>query len=117
MRISDWSSDVCSSDLNDVARHMIKSIFSFYCGCRLPDHCAYRRVDPDHTRFLGNAYRRAVTHHSVTCLDIHNRRHRRGFIGRLINLVAQALLGPAVIQHSSEEHTSELHSIMSNSYA
>src|SRR3546814_16303117 len=35
MRISDWSSDVCSSDLPDIVRSMTPEMFFDYLGVRL----------------------------------------------------------------------------------
>src|SRR3546814_10722898 len=95
MRISDWSSDVCSSDLSHGRRSGVEGSF-----------CARRR---------------------------HSRRHRPGTIWRnqprhsraseddqLFNSLWHFALGPrspAGNRAKSEEHTSELPSLMRTSYA
>src|SRR3546814_10877209 len=108
MRISDWSSDVCSSDL----------------------HAAARRIDT-----LVVADRRADHHHVIDdrrlrgCDDFAS--EQRLFAGRHLHfaVIAEALaelagLGidgdQAVVERAeerSEEHTSELQSLMRISYA
>src|SRR3546814_7351785 len=92
MRISDWSSDVCSSDLGNrraIARH---SAFRSWCG---PRPCP---------RSMGGVHARIKR---ALCLD-----HR---------LPSQALgefSRRSAVQHArSEEHTSELQSLMRISYA
>src|SRR3546814_6723281 len=95
MRISDWSSDVCSSDLHGV--HAVER--------RLPVGCAVEGADHDlvstrgHHRFRaphGAAYRPAAFH----------------------QVAADRRAGKAVgAGDRSEEHTSELQSLMRISYA
>src|SRR3546814_8170775 len=92
MRISDWSSDVCSSDLSHAS------------GCRPPDRsacCHDRRAGhpalPKHCRGSGGLSR--LTHG----------RHRRHGLPW-----AQSYYGSFP---RSEEHTSELQSLMRISYA
>src|SRR3546814_3826911 len=105
MRISDWSSDVCSSDLKDAA------------GRADLDDARAELVQPAHlaARFLG-----AVDHRRL--LAVHRRRQSAavampagradrpacGEDARSRNIAALA---------RSEEHTSELQSLMRISYA
>src|SRR3546814_5282384 len=118
MRISDWSSDVCSSDLSAGIASRPKSqsaadpgaaaLLDFCArphgrvGGASPDqrrgqHCdaayrAYRCADPAHLQSTGRLYR-------------HDAR-------------AAAFLHPAPLwRDKSEEHTSELQSLMRISYA
>src|SRR3546814_10602335 len=135
MRISDWSSDVCSSDLRDVV-HCLGDVID-----RGDRHLPARK--PEQRQPLGHRvadllYRleeviRAVdlvhlagfrrTHHRTRPVDA--KRHRRFVTNDLLGLVlgteirmAEAL---AFIEHvfaeRSEEHTSELQSLMRISYA
>src|SRR3546814_3397467 len=104
MRISDWSSDVCSSDLADRCRYRLAPLVGNLRprdegrvrdpGRHRPQHrrCAAGDVEPQGTS--GTAERR------------HIQRHR-------VRLLPQ---GPQVLLRS-EEHTSELQSLMRNSYA
>src|SRR3546814_4564715 len=87
MRISDWSSDVCSSDL----------------------HAADRAVDPGHAALVrpacprADGHRCAVRGSSAVRPDNSGLRSGRSEESRKI--------------HRSEEHTSELQSLMRLSYA
>src|SRR3546814_5349453 len=64
MRISDWSSDVCSSDLAARQRRLFQQAPGFITILRGPDHIfefvndAYRRMFGDRD-FLGNTVRQA----------------------------------------------------------
>src|SRR3546814_2922288 len=89
MRISDWSSDVCSSDLFPV--------FPFFTG-------ALRAVRQSRQQQQGD---------DVGDLDhrIH-RRSRRVLVG-----IADRVAGHGRLMGRSEEHTSELQSLMRISYA
>src|SRR3546814_7431694 len=97
MRISDWSSDVCSSDLLDV---------------------------------IARGRRRAALKSDVACIVLikssSGERWTAGFVAPdvdLVGVVADLLLGCRCEGDSlartgrSEEHTSELQSLMRNSYA
>src|SRR3546814_4594618 len=94
MRISDWSSDVCSSDL----RRQIPKPRNLYCChfsaqrymlmCR---RCRPVAADSSHTAYL--------------------------VVQLAIKLLEQARLPRASLRHRSEEHTSELQSLMRISYA
>src|SRR3546814_6305841 len=109
MRISDWSSDVCSSDLADFGEHVVAQ------GC----HAADGRGDVfvGHLRASGNdlvkrgdgrfgvAARLRVHHGSLRGFSGDAARRRRGWAN------ANCACG------RSEEHTSELQSLMRISYA
>src|SRR3546814_4140601 len=122
MRISDWSSDVCSSDLffDQIANnllHVTADIADFSELGRL--HLYERRVGQlgQAARNFGLAAARGAYHQDVL---------GRHFVPKR---VGQALPPPAVAQRHgdsplgllltdrSEEHTSELQSLMRNSYA
>src|SRR3546814_10237156 len=94
MRISDWSSDVCSSDLEDIAlRRQADPV-----GVRKPRNHNIQQVE-------------AADHHDVGRVleesdgGVHDGRHHR----------TQSLRKDHVAR--SEEHTSELQSLMRISYA
>src|SRR3546814_5158328 len=93
MRISDWSSDVCSSDLLDlqpldvVLLHILHDFLNQFVLVRTV------RIEPEHRRHA----RIARTRH-----------------GQLHPIANRRVLGLA---HRSEEHTSELQSLMRISYA
>src|SRR3546814_1031155 len=99
MRISDWSSDVCSSDLQTLLIHIgrLTSAFAGRCGQRrlfpIPVH------DKRQTKFAiirGNCFRRLRTVWRIP----------------ISRSSTQNQYGPR-----SEEHTSELQSLMRISYA
>src|SRR3546814_8911550 len=85
MRISDWSSDVCSSDLIAADAHVSILLFD-------------RAIDPDLT-------------HPAVVRDQHDRCIRQSIYGYA------AGSGNATRPGRSEEHTSELQSLMRISYA
>src|SRR3546814_9655004 len=91
MRISDWSSDVCSSDLIDVG------VFGFdpYLADRVDAELADERDIPD----VGIIFLFAAEDTAGLIIDRH-----RGVAG-------------VVFPFRSEEHTSELQSLMRISYA
>src|SRR3546814_1105315 len=119
MRISDWSSDVCSSDLNDVIRSAIEGSKQ-----RIPLGIRSSPTDefqPVHGR---NLPARAV-HRAIPAVP-ENR--RRGFPldhvahGPDTQRAGQRTSRPGAdcdgrAAHRSEEHTSELPSLMRSSYA
>src|SRR3546814_8532553 len=100
MRISDWSSDVCSSDL---------------ASRRQTRHATRRR---GHAR-RGSAFQPAATDRSASAGNPGRvpqlaRRRRRGMTKAR---PGSRPLAPAIAPARSEEHTSELQSLMRNSYA
>src|SRR3546814_5289964 len=111
MRISDWSSDVCSSDL--VARVLIAR-----CSHFLPFRIGVANAillheRPDGERLaafdiIGMGLRQPL----IIRLDF-GRSHRRGGLGRRRAIGRRRGFGG----ERSEEHTSELQSLMRISYA
>src|SRR3546814_7981168 len=97
MRMSDWSSDVCSSDLTDR--------FGFVCGYTLvaddhrlrPTHADQARQEPRHTTI------RAEPDHSISSGKMRRSRGQH-------HVTTDR-------ETRSEEHTSELQSLMRISYA
>src|SRR3546814_2492607 len=98
MRISDWSSDVCSSDLAALPVHFVDEGDDRHVAQpTYLEQLARLRLDA-----LGG-----VDHH-------HRGVHRRQ---RAIGVLGKILVPRRVEQVRSEEHTSELQSLMRNSYA
>src|SRR3546814_6856564 len=108
MRISDWSSDVCSSDLPD------------------------QHVQDAHVEYVPGTH--LLFHHRFAGLGVIHRRHARVSCGQSailtvngpcsasadanrIAVAAQQHAVPEVTATRSEEHTSELQSLMRISYA
>src|SRR3546814_9436942 len=124
MRISDWSSDVCSSDLADPVR-IDKS-----CGGKLVHRIleTVNAVDPDEAlqcfgpgrpapanpSLIGRQQRIGLLRPGVVDEqdDIAALREQLNRIIPLVSLVEEAVIGVR-----SEEHTSELQSLMRISYA
>src|SRR3546814_1055665 len=114
MRISDWSSDVCSSDLQ------------FVLGCRLAgsggrriDHLDIDAVRPGE-RFLEAGAQRseAVEADAGGQRRLQRRGERVGIEGRADGEAQRLLhLAQEAGRLRSEEHTSELQSLMRTSYA
>src|SRR3546814_6335708 len=106
MRISDWSSDVCSSDLA-VRSRIYRGMVAAH---RRPDHL------PD--LFGAAAQKRLLSRRSAAGCDVANRRDEaRGIILLHEMPAAQRPMRHAVRAGRSEEHTSELQSLMRISYA
>src|SRR3546814_7970671 len=117
MRISDWSSDVCSSDLGGIVQRLAARLLE--CRTLLLDLGRVAKAVDHHLRALGrqrlrigkpDPRRRAgndggftLEKHGLLLLD------QKPFVpGR----------DPGLSKHGrSEEHTSELQSLMRNSYA
>src|SRR3546814_1479197 len=119
MRISDWSSDVCSSDLDFVRQFVGVLIFRFESGLlggeRLNGRLFLeRQID----RRAGDL---AETPHRVIREADRHLDPSPALGGDRLGLGLQ-LLGdeaiekPDVLQPRSEEHTSELQSLLRNSY-
>src|SRR3546814_6666593 len=105
MRISDWSSDVCSSDL---------------CHVRL-GRCADELFDG--RRLSGHEFR--VLPEILACRSPHHRQGHRALPCRLLARLsdvggataARQGVRPRLSPQRSEEHTSEIQSLMRISYA
>src|SRR3546814_1933955 len=111
MRISDWSSDVCSSDLDDarlVAARAQRQRFERICELAvdievLPD--LHRSEPRQQVLTLPLVHRMAANHCGAD--PVH-----RPLVGRGIAIVALVLGGIGLLVRRSEEHTSELQSLM-----
>src|SRR3546814_3021264 len=106
MRISDWSSDVCSSDLP--LSHAPSR------PDHATDHVDERRIDVLPNRIIGviTAYREFALYKSQR----HSLHHQRVVHAQHINAIAQPRRAIHPVDRS-EEHTSELPSLMRISYA
>src|SRR3546814_5772052 len=114
MRISDWSSDVCSSDLHAGAAGVDREL-------RVPGR------DDHHERNASDRHRRDRSDDRVANARAaivwprplsSGRRHRAGVRrGRLVNLTGTTGALLDAYNRRSEEHTSELQSLMRISYA
>src|SRR3546814_10807588 len=105
MRISDWSSDVCSSDLNRVD------------DPRRGEHDHHANYDRDE-----HLHRRAAEEPQKANDDDRDDRQRaeQAVAQQAENVVGQAFkvcLRKSRLRYRSEEHTSELQSLMRISYA
>src|SRR3546814_9538827 len=110
MRISDWSSDVCSSDL----KHKYSIAFSRQYIAPVQFRTGPRRFAFDHDRHAGERNARTIGNNSLnTLLHPANGPIRPRLDGNnaVINAEIKRLL------FRSEEHTSELQSLMRISYA
>src|SRR3546814_7676372 len=97
MLISDWSSDVCSSDLTATTVHVVDDAADFFLGQRL--------VDDRQRHALGQHFRQQGA--------------AGGGLDEVIELLALlfGVIEQADLDLRSEEHTSELQSLMRISYA
>src|SRR3546814_4563000 len=120
MRISDWSSDVCSSDLVGLAQAALDAAELGDVGVRGHEAAAGHRVAAD----LDDA---AVGHHAFGQVRAARAHEGKAPLQRAFEVAAWRLPGqrPATEvgdrtadpQQRSEEHTSELQSLMRISYA
>src|SRR3546814_3179231 len=116
MRISDWSSDVCSSDLarplRGLARGVLRQLWHLWCQGRR-QRAAHRR--------RGAARRRPIFAQRRLCTEYPYRRETAGRRALQRTRPASGRVRPAdrAAQRRlrSEEHTSELQSLMRISYA
>src|SRR3546814_2287410 len=127
MRISDWSSDVCSSDLHPERAHRrrqrpaARRRFALEGGGRGP---ARRHQGEGDRHRRHRAEGRAGLMAFSSLRDFIDRLERAGRLQRVSAPVSPALETTEIQTRllaeggpSSEEHTSELQSIMRNSYA
>src|SRR3546814_6441613 len=108
MRISDWSSDVCSSDLQTAVLHLAggqhdETAIGGGDLARVADDCGARRV----------AGGDVIAGHEVVVAD----RLRRCDQGPDVDPRVRTEHDAVRIDERSEEHTSELQSLMRNTYA
>src|SRR3546814_10058255 len=115
MRISDWSSDVCSSDLRAAPRAEQRDqpriargerAVAFGAKLRVDDRC--RGIEESDGAFIlaGACHRLRILHP-----------HRGAVLVRSARRLLGQFEGTADHRHRSEEHTSELQSLMRISYA
>src|SRR3546814_1306366 len=123
MRISDWSSDVCSSDLPDYLDHIQQAATdarSFVEGMAKDDFLADKRtqqavimslivIGEAATKVMDGYVEFTQAHADVPWRSMRNMRNRMAHGYFDINL--------DVVWERSEEHTSELQSLMRSSYA
>src|SRR3546814_7122173 len=105
MRISDWSSDVCSSDLLHVVQHDTREV--------LAEHGQHQRHHRQRKRPPEPA-REVAKFRIVIVLQARHFRLQRHAAERT---VTRTLLPDFRVHRRSEEHTSELQSLMRISYA
>src|SRR3546814_7832812 len=111
MRISDWSSDVCSSDLHVAQPRVLRQLHHLFGQLRRDEQHAAVAAQHDiagHGGRLADADRAVDAHHRR--IEPRARRHRAEMVRRVVG----ADEGNEV---RSEEHTSELQSLMRISYA
>src|SRR3546814_8839106 len=104
MRISDWSSDVCSSDLSDtIAGHTLGHYLSALSlmHAQTGDEQCRRRVD-------------YIVDDLIEVQKAHGDGYVAGFTRKRGDIVED---GKLLFPERSEEHTSELQSLMRISYA
>src|SRR3546814_3338089 len=110
MRISDWSSDVCSSDLSN--KFYKEALAAGQKGLSVAfDLATHRGYDSDHPRVVGDVGKAGVAIDSVEDMKI---------LFDSIPLEEMSVsmtMNGAVLPVRSEEHTSELQSLMRISYA
>src|SRR3546814_5261065 len=132
MRISDWSSDVCSSDLEDWQKDATRALATGRTGEAIHAYAehgmvhaaetreaaraelidtwdAQRLADPEKTRII-------LTHTNAEVRDLNqaarDRLREAGELGQDVRISAER-----GARERSEEHTSELQSLMRTSYA
>src|SRR3546814_1865527 len=114
MRISDWSSDVCSSDLFDDAGVVLAQLES-------PTEAIAAALLTARARgaiaLLNPAPANAPTTRDLLALADVTTPNETEFAGLVSRHVGERLDGDAVASLRSEEHTSELQSLMRISYA
>src|SRR3546814_3909091 len=119
MRISDWSSDVCSSDLSAVP-----ALLFFLLGYAAANLTAFAvvahlrgRTALDDYAGLAGGRPWAALALTIAFLSLVGIPPLAGFIGKLALFRATIEAGYAWLAVRSEEHTSELQSLMRISYA
>src|SRR3546814_4997609 len=115
MRISDWSSDVCSSDLGTAAAQDPVQDALKGCESELQTYCS--EVTPGDGRLVScaEAYEDKL---SSQCIAAINRAgYWLTYLATTIDYIARQCEADAAKHCRSEEHTSELQSLMRISYA
>src|SRR3546814_1950009 len=118
MRISDWSSDVCSSDLRPRA---VRSRFVLPAARGSPVHgekngkAAWRNGPKKLTFCMHEVLKPRLAAGFIESLGVGNMELALNFLGKLLDAVHAGRSNAGDI-HRSEEHTSELKSLMRISY-
>src|SRR3546814_9347744 len=105
MRISDWSSDVCSSDLHRDFLFRHRRLLGAHAGDLLAGEVQLDGVD---------AVLDELAHGAA---DLLGSRHDEAEVEAFVGDVRRCGVAEAADRGRSEEHTSELQSLMSISYA
>src|SRR3546814_7808567 len=117
MRISDWSSDVCSSDLRDAA-HRAKTTPKVSVPVLDSVNSSRTAAVVSAASSVRNRWRKSMTARSARCARsapmIDSNEPSAAVIA---NRVGNRLSSPQKATSRSEEHTSELQSLMRISYA
>src|SRR3546814_2166148 len=111
MRISDWSSDVCSSDLS------VNRVRAGVCSATLPDRAFRRRI-----ALLRKRSANAETLVSERISRFHSASIVSSRVDEDVSTPSRSVISSTIVSLSarivrSEEHTSELQSLMRTSYA
>src|SRR3546814_1704482 len=113
MLISDWSSDVCSSDLNGITRVEVLAGSIGVLGLRGFADFEFGRDDQPAREAIDAALRQ-LAHADAVVFDL---RGNRGGSPAMVGYLASAFVARGADIFRSEEHTSELQSLMRISYA
>src|SRR3546814_2894770 len=116
MRISDWSSDVCSSDLEDLAQAAVDD------GVEAGPRRLLAADGLEEQQGVIDAIAREDVHDQPLLVGQQNVLRRRVQVQHALLVVLHVLQqrdlpGQARLADRSEEHTSELQSLMRTSYA
>src|SRR3546814_1956219 len=119
MRISDWSSDVCSSDLHPVDRRLLSVTGPSDAAERVGGHIIVERQVGGH--MLADRHRdRAARRRRDDALDaraVGQARREQGMLAADPLVAERRNLPREPREQRSEEHTSELQALMRISYA
>src|SRR3546814_750331 len=112
MRISDWSSDVCSSDLNKVETlEILGDSDPEKFPLQPKKHSLEFLREIAHLRFRTNTFNAIFKVRTTLSFAIHQFFYDRGFVYLHTPIITGS------VAERSEEHTSELQSLMRISYA
>src|SRR3546814_1123827 len=122
MRISDWSSDVCSSDLHSTDRRNFLGLMAAGATAVVGAPVSARQVrskfPPDvGSKFYADGRVHPFPGNTVIC-HVPQQGEHSGCFNALLDIYREAPAHPFVRKITrSEEHTSELQSLMRTSYA
>src|SRR3546814_5683824 len=127
MRISDWSSDVCSSDLpgdkayaDKLARFVAASNKGWDWAVKNSDAAAMVVLDNDSTGAQTEKHQKRMMGEIAKLVE--GSKMGTGYLDpadydRTVSILLSAKSDPVITKKRSEEHTSELQSLMRISYA